>query len=168
MNKKVPPPRLRETIRREQERSRRSGRYLMIGVILAAAGIVGLLGYGLIERNVLRPHVDATVEQADMYVKAGEHIQINVVNACGADGMAQKFTEFLRARRFDVPEYGTSQILEPHSKVIDRIGDSISAQKVAYALGIPMGQIETDIDSTLYLRATVIIGGDYMTLRPMQ
>jgi len=137
----------------------------LIGVLGA---LVVVLGYGLIERNIVRPHVDARVERSDMFVKAGEHIQVNVINACGANGVAQKFTEFLRARKFDVPEYGTDRQLAPFSKVIDRIGDPISARKVAYALGIAPERIETDIDSSLYLRATVLVGMDYESLRPMK
>jgi hypothetical protein len=130
--------------------------------------LVLLLGYGLLERNLLRPRVDATVERTDLYVRAGEHIQIDVQNACGVEGIATKFTEFLRARRFDVPDYGNSKLRERYSKVIDRIGDPLSARKVAYALGIPEERIETSIDSTLYLRATVVVGEDYKTLRPMK
>jgi hypothetical protein len=132
------------------------------------AAVVGLLGYGLLERTIFRPRVDPTVERTDLFVKAGEHIQVNVVNACGVNGMANRFTEFLRARKFDVPEYSTSKAKEPFSKVIDRIGDPVSAQKVAYALGIPPEHIETEIDSSLYLRATVVIGADYRSLRPMK
>ena len=137
-------------------------------VILPMALLVIVLGYALLERNVFRPVVNSQVERTDMYVKAGEHIQVNVVNACGVNGVAQRFTEFLRARKFDVPEYGTEKTLERFSKVIDRIGDPVSAQKVAYALGIASERIETEIDSSLYLRATVVIGEDYGSLRPMQ
>ncbi len=150
----------------ERARIRRKRIYLIVIPLLAIP--VLLLTYGLVERTLVRPRVDATVEQTDMYVKAGEHIQVNVVNACGVNGIAQRFTEFLRARRFDVPEYGTETRLEPFSKVVDRIGDPVSARKIAYALGIDPERIETDIDSTLYLRATVLIGEDYMALRPMK
>ncbi|KXK52220.1 MAG: LytR C-terminal domain-containing protein [Chlorobi bacterium] len=145
---------------------RRKGRYLL--AIVPATLLVLVLGYALLERNVIRPKVDSQVERTDMYVKAGEHIQVNVVNACGVNGVAVKFTEFLRARKFDVPEYGTEKTLERYSKVIDRIGDPVSARKIAYALGIPPERIETEIDSSLYLRATVIIGEDYLSLRPMK
>ena len=165
------PRRLRELSRQQPaplKRVRRGTRplYLLLGGVLLV--VVGVLGYGLVEHSLVRHRVDATIERTDLYVKAGEHIQVNVVNACGADGMAMKFTEFLRARKFDVPEYSTLKTHEPYSKVIDRVGDPISSQKVAYALGIPQERIETEIDSSLYLRATVIIGDDYRTLRPMK
>ena len=130
--------------------------------------VVAFLAYGFVQRIMIRPKVDATIERTDLIVRAGEHIQVNVVNACGATGMAGKFTEFLRARKFDVPEYSTAKQPEPFSKVIDRVGDTLSARKVAYALGISPERIETEIDSSLFLRATVVIGQDYMTLRPLQ
>lgn len=137
--------------------------------LISLLGIVVLvLAYGFLQHSVFRPRVDATIERTDLYVKAGEHIQVNVVNACGASGLAMKFTEFLRARKFDVPEYSTSKTREPYSRVIDRVGDPVSAQKVAYALGIAEERIEVEIDSSLYLRATVVIGEDYKTLRPMK
>lgn len=166
------PPRVRETLYKEQQKekerkSRRARIIFMVGLPLLVI-VVGLLAYGFLQRTVFRPRVDATIERTDMYVKAGEHIQVNVVNACGATGMASKFTEFLRARKFDVPEYSTATVKEPYSKVIDRVGDPLSAQKVAYALGIAPERIETEIDSSLYLRATVVIGEDYKGLRPMK
>lgn len=130
--------------------------------------LVLLLGYGLLERNLFRPKVDPTVERRDMRVRSDEHIQVNVLNACGAEGVAKQVTEFLRAREFDVPEYGNAEHVQPTSRVIDRVGDSISALKVAYALGIPPEQVSTQIDSSLFLRATVVIGTDYRTLRPLR
>lgn len=139
--------------------------FLLAPVLLL---LILLLGYGLIERNVLRPKVDPTVERPNMQVLADEHIQVNVLNACGADGVAKEVADFLRARKFDVPEYGNAEHIEQHSIVIDRVGDSLSALKVAYALGIPGDRVTTNIDSSLYLRATVVIGADYKGLRPMR
>ena len=97
------PRRLRELSRQQPaplKRVRRGTRplYLLLGGVLLV--VVGVLGYGLVEHSLVRHPVDATIERTDLYVKAGEHIQVNVVNACGADGMAMKFTEFLRARKF--------------------------------------------------------------------
>lgn len=162
------PRRLREAVSATTPSSKPSNRKRYWMVIVPMALLVIVLGYAILERNVFRPVVNSQVERTDMYVKTGEHIQVNVVNACGVNGVALKFTEFLRARKFDVPEYGTEKTVERFSKVIDRIGDPVSAQKIAYALGIPSERIETEIDSSLYLRATVVIGEDYLTLRPMQ
>ncbi len=154
--------------KRPPQRRRGSRRPFYIALILLLGIVVAVLAYGFLQHTILRPKVDATIERTDLYVKAGEHIQVNVVNACGASGIAMKFTEFLRARKFDVPEYSTAKTPEPYSKVIDRVGDQVSAQKVAYALGIAPERIDVEIDSSLYLRATVVIGEDYLSLRPMK
>ncbi len=166
------PTRLRDLQRADEPTERpdvpRRRRRLPYVAITSVFGvIVVLLAYGLVERNLLRPRVDPTVGVTDSLVHEGEQIQVNVINACGVDGMAARITEFLRARRFDVPEYGNAPSLEPTSKVIDRVGDLESAYKVAYALGIDRRNVETDIDSSLYLRATVVIGEDYLRLRPL-
>lgn len=145
---------------------RRGRRRLYIAGIALLLVPVIILGHGFLRHALHHPRVDATVERTDMFVKAGEHIQIEVVNACGVDGMATKFTEFLRARKFDVVEYSNARSREPYSRVIDRIGDSASARKVAYALGIAEKHIDTEIDSSRYLRASVVIGLDYQGLRP--
>ena len=154
----------------QNERLRRRKRIRIIFVLAAPVLLVMilLLGYGLLERNLFRPKVDPTVERRDMRVRTDEHIQINVLNACGAEGVAKQVTEFLRARKFDVPEYGNAEHIEAQSKVIDRVGDSVSALKVAYALGIAPSRVLTEIDSSLFLRATVVIGTDYRNLRPMK
>ena len=75
------PPRLRENITQQGERARIRRKRIYLIVIPLLAIPVLLLTYGLVERTLVRPRVDATVEQTDMYVKAGEHIQVNVVNA---------------------------------------------------------------------------------------
>jgi len=130
--------------------------------------VVLILAYGLLRQTVFRPAVESTIDESDVVVRAGEQIQVEVINACGVDGVARRVTEFLRARRFDVAETNTSKIREAHSRVLDRVGDLASARKVAYAIGIPEGHVETQIDSSLFLRATVIIGNDYQNLRPMR
>jgi hypothetical protein len=163
------PRRVRKTVpQSELKRARKGLRATYIVGIALLAVLVAFLAYGLLQHTVIHPRVDATIERTDLFVKAGEHIQVNVVNACGVSGMAGKFTEFLRARKFDVPEYSTSKQLQPFSRVIDRVGDSLSARKVAYALGISPERVESEIDSSLYLRATVVIGEDYRTLRPLK
>ena len=166
------PPRLRELKAAEEEKIRERQRrrtrliFYTVGPILFV--LIVILGYGFLERNFLRPKVDPTVARPEMAVGADEHIQVNVLNACGVDGLAKEVTEFLRARKFDVPEYGNADESEPKSLVYDRVGDSLSALKVAYALGIPPERVQTKVDSSLYVRATVIIGADYKMLRPMR
>lgn len=162
----APPTRLRDLKAREQLPRQRRRRVLYAAALALLIPLVVILAYGLLRQTVIHPTVDATIEHSDMVVRAGEQIQVEVINACGADGVAKRFTEFLRARRFDVAETSTSAARERTSRVLDRVGDTVSARKLAYALGIPYDRVETAIDSSLFLRATVIVGGDYKDLRP--
>lgn len=162
------PPRLRDLQEASRVSRRSRGKFLLIAAVSLVSIVVLILAYGLLRQTVFRPAVESTIDESDVVVRAGEQIQVEVINACGVDGVARRVTEFLRARRFDVAETNTSKIREAHSRVLDRVGDLASARKVAYAIGIPEGHVETQIDSSLFLRATVIIGNDYQNLRPMR
>jgi hypothetical protein len=93
-------------------------------------------------------------------------IQVNVLNACGKSGLANDVKNYLLERGFDVVEIGNYDIPLDNSVVIDRLGDSTSSYSVANALGVTKSFVTSEIDSTLYVRSTIIIGKDYYTLRP--
>lgn len=92
-------------------------------------------------------------------------IQVNVLNACGKSGLAAKVRNQLRELGFDVVEIGNYPSNVEESIVIDRLGDRLSSYKVSRALGINESAITQKIDSSLYLRSTVVIGSDYENLR---
>ena len=73
-------------------------------------------------------------------------IQVNVLNACGEDGLASQARRYLRARGFDVVEIGNYKETIEKSRVVDRLGDIRSAQKLAYTMGIEDSLIHRDID----------------------
>lgn len=137
-------------------------------------GVLGLLGiftfilfFSFIYRLVISPSVDPYVSEENKQTsKKQEVIQINVLNACGVDGLASKAKEYLRRRGFDVVEIGNYSEVLNHSLICDRIGDSESADKVAYAMGISKKSVISQVDSSLYIRASVIIGNDFFELKP--
>lgn len=146
----------------------RSSRWLTLA-IAGLFGVIVLMAYFLLDRLFFSPPVDATIEQTDLLVREGEQIQVNVLNGCGKDGIAHRTMDYLRARGFDVVEITNYERFNvEHSFVVDRVGDSLSARKVAYALGIADSLLVTDIDSTLYLRGSVVLGEDYATLKPFR
>jgi hypothetical protein len=101
--------------------------------------------------------------------RKGERIQINVWNGSGRMRMAQKFTDYLRARKFDVvamENYKDTSV--DRTFIVDRVGDSVSAQKIAYALGVADSCIHREIDTEEYVKADLIIGRDFLNLKPMK
>ena len=108
-------------------------------------------------------------ELADNIEKTNEMetvIQVNIFNACGKDGLAKQVKEHLVQRGFDVKFIDNYGEYLDNSIVIDRMGDNSSSTKVAYAMGIDQSCVTTDIDSSQLVRATIIIGKDYFTLKP--
>lgn len=100
--------------------------------------------------------------------EVAESIQVNILNACGEDGLASKARKYLRKRGFDVVEIGNYPGLLKKSIVIDRLGDRRSALKTAYAFGVNDSLVYKNIDSTLFVRNTLIIGKDYNNLNAFQ
>ena len=93
-------------------------------------------------------------------------IQVNIFNACGKDGLAKQVKEYLIQRGFDVKFIDNYREGLDNSIVIDRLGDNASSSRVAHAMGISQSLITTDIDSSQFVRATIVIGKDYFTLKP--
>jgi hypothetical protein len=117
----------------------------------------------------VKPPVSSTVERNDMLVRAGERIQLMVMNGSGSAGVARTFTDFLRARKFDVVEMTNFKNQDvANTYVIDRVNDSVSAQKVAYALGISYSRIILEVDTNAFVDAAVVIGKDFKTTNPLR
>jgi hypothetical protein len=111
---------------------------------------------------------DETSIVPDNSEKPAEIIQVEVLNGCGVSGVADRFTDFLRAEKFDVVKtdnYVSFDINE--TMVIDRIGNLANAKAIAEALGIKQGAAFRQLNSDYFVDVTVIIGKDYHTLNPL-
>lgn len=116
----------------------------------------------------LRSERIEVVEEVNEEV-ASEIIQIEVLNGCGVTGIADRFTDYLRSKDFDVVNTGNHKSFEiAETMVIDRIGNLANAKKVAEALGIQRDKPFTQLNSDYFLDVTIIIGKDYYTLTPVK
>ncbi|MFN4769815.1 MAG: LytR C-terminal domain-containing protein [Candidatus Kapaibacterium sp.] len=137
---------------------------LLVTVLLAA--VVVAFGYALIVRFFIQPPVEVQVESvigADSHARA---IQLQILNATDVPGIAKKATDFLRRRGFDVVQVQNASFQTPKSFVVNVTADSAPAARVAYALGIDNGSVRREIDTTLVLDCTVVLGRDFNVLRP--
>lgn len=143
-------------------------KHLFLNIVIALlAVVVFFLLYSFLTNTLTDKPVDWTTESAENGEVSAEIIQLDVLNGCGASGVAQRFTDFLRKRNFDVVQsanYKTFDVEE--SLVIDRTGDLETARKVAYALGIEEKNIVQQINPDYYLNVSVVIGRDYDKLKP--
>ncbi len=137
--------------------------------VALVALVVVLLAWQFVMRTFISHPVSGEIDRPDMLVRKGERIQINVLNGSGRMRMAQKFTDYLRARKFDVVDmenYKDTSVAKTF--IIDRVGDSVSAHKIAYALGVPDSCIRREIDTEEYVKADLVIGRDYQKLNPLK
>ncbi|MEX2583138.1 MAG: LytR C-terminal domain-containing protein [Gemmatimonadota bacterium] len=104
-------------------------------------------------------------DDAEVLVRPGvatvdERIRVEVLNGAGIAGLARSVTESLRADGFDVVYYGNAGSLARDSTtILDRSGNEEAIDAVARALEID--RVETAIDTTLYLEATIVLGSDW-------
>lgn len=96
-------------------------------------------------------------------------IRIEVFNGCGVSGVAEKLTDSLRAKGFDVVKLGNYLTFEVENTiVIDRNENSVSAKKVAMTVGLDKESVIQQINSEYLLDVTLILGKDYKKLIPLQ
>lgn len=130
-------------------------------IIVVLFALVIYLFYSFIVRTFINPPVD--------YKSNEKIIQIDVLNGCGTAGIAVKFTEFLRARGFDILEMGNYKSFDvQETLVVDRTGNIENAYKIAQALGVDRKNVIQQISPDSYLDCSVVIGKDYLSLRPMR
>ncbi len=127
----------------------------VLALILGAFAASTLMRH-LDERETADP--EPRVEDTEPSVPR-PRIRVEVRNGSGLPGAAERMTELLRRRGFDVVDFGNADRFDhERTHVLDRIGNRAYAREVAAVLqGVP---IESAPDSSLYLDVTVMIGRD--------
>ncbi len=121
--------------------------------------VVGYFSYAYMTRND-----KATADAAQ--AKPLKVIQLDVLNGSRIKGAASRVTNSLRLNGFDVVEmknYKTNNIHQ--TVVIDRVGDLLSARRVAQALGVSEKYIIQQINPDYFVDVSVIVGEDYSSLK---
>jgi hypothetical protein len=90
---------------------------------------------------------------------SGTRIRVQVLNATTTRGLAQRATDHLRDRGFDVVEIGTNREKMDSTLVLDRSGHPDWAQRIAAAMG--GARVLNRPDSSRYLDITVLIGANW-------
>lgn len=100
---------------------------------------------------------------------ASDIIQVEVLNGTSVQGIAERFTDFLRNNNFDVVNVGNYIHHDmDETLVIDRIGNMANAFKIAKALGVKNENVIQQLNNNYLLDVSVIIGKDYFTLKPIK
>ena len=97
-------------------------------------------------------------------------LQIEVLNGCGVSGIANTYTEFLRAQGFDVVktdnyiEGGAVRFNITTTVVVDRRGQEKHARQIARALGLGADRVLSEPSDAYLIDATVILGADFASV----
>ena len=142
-----------------RSQNRRKQTVTLIG--LGSGLLILALFYFLANRSL---HEEVHRSDVMNAVKPGA-IQVEVLNAAGGSRIAQRFTDYLRSKGYDVVDVGNAKVRDAErTYIIDRSGNMEAAKALAILLGLPEGRVVRQIDKNLYLDASVIIGRDHSSL----
>ncbi len=161
-------------------RRNKSGNFFLNGSVVVLTMLVFALGYSWVHRQFIAKNdmssvllslpEEATTLTSKMWMeKRYRDIKVEVLNGIGIDGIAAEVTEYLREKGFDVvntDDAGRTDYI--YSMVKDRTGNLSSARTLAEILNIDTLSILQEINKSLILDATVILGKDYIHLAPFK
>jgi hypothetical protein len=87
---------------------------------------------------------------------------VEVLNGCGYTGIADKFTNLIRSKGFDVVKTGNFVNFDVDTTfIIDRFGNKKYALAVADSLKIPHKNVIQHFNKNYFLDVTFVIGKDF-------
>jgi len=150
-----------ESVRSKKRAGHRSTNLIFNISNLILAILILFLGYSLLNKlNVFGDN-----SEIKNVLKHKKNMQIEVLNGCGVDGVADMFTDSLRKKNIDVVNTGNYRSYNiDNSIVIDRTGNIYNAEYVAEIIGMDNKQVIQQKNKNYYLDITLIIGKDYKQL----
>lgn len=136
------------------------GRGLELGILFLFLVLIVFL-YSVVYQRWLSPTPEPVISVEQKVVR------VEVLNGCGAAGLAKKITDYLRLKGFDVVNVGNAENFDfPETIVVDRVGDIAGAWQIARAIGID--NVIQQKDEDLLLDVTLILGRDFNQLVPLR
>lgn len=91
-----------------------------------------------------------------------QFVQVEVFNGCGVAGIGDKFTDVIRSKGFDVVNTGNYTSFDvDNTFIIDRVGKTETANRVADSLGVEKKFVINQINKNYFLDLTIVVGKDY-------
>ena len=102
---------------------------------------------------------------SDFEQNTGHRIRVEILNGCGAVGLADKYSNLFREYGFDViVSKNAPNFNYENSQIILRRGQKDFAIETAKLLDIPIENIKEDFNKLLDCDVTIILGKDYNKL----
>lgn len=154
-----------ENVKQKKSDSAIDIKNIFFGVfVFVLSSIIILLTYSIYQK-LINPKIPKYSQEGDE--KISEIIQVEVLNGCGVSGVADRFTEYLRANGCDVVSSSNYYQFDVQKTiVIDRIGNRANARHVADLLGVK--NVVTQKNEEYFLDVSIIIGNDYKKLKAVK
>ena len=131
--------------------------FLNISILILSLAVI-FLGYSLLSKIKA---IYSQAETSDSLLQS-EVIQVEVLNGCGVSGIADKFMDILREKKFDVVNLGNYRSFDiDKTIVIDRSGKIKNAEYLAKVIGIDNWNVIQQKNKNYFLDVSLIIGKDY-------
>ncbi|GEM_PF-589431 len=111
--------------------------------------------------------IEQTTEQKSGPQPLTKIVQVDIQNGSGEKGIASRFTNFLRARGYDVVEaknYKVSNV--PRTLIVDRLGNIQTAHDLAEHIGVADTNIIQQLNPDYFVDVSIVIGQDCYELLP--
>ena len=134
--------------------------FAFVATIVAVLALLGSLVLGL-----MAPPREGMLESIALpalpTAAPEERIRVEVLNGAGISGLAGRVTDRLRAAGFDVVYYGNAsgELDRDSTTILDRAGNQAAIDALSNAIDVE--RIESAIDTSLYLEATLIVAEDF-------
>ena len=148
-----------------QNRSASSQSLITAAMILLGLAALVLL-FALLNKAV-NPTISPEVQENPTGL-LGSKIKVQLINANGIPNTAKRVRQYLINYGFDVVSIRNNGEAEAYSSVYDRTGVIKHAQTLATVLEIPPGRVATQTKHDEYLDVTIVIGKDYLKIKPFK
>jgi hypothetical protein len=137
---------------------------------LKIAAFACLVAFAVCVYVLANRHSTLTLDGAEMPLAVGRKIvQVEVLDGVGNMKVAQRMTDLIRRKGYDVVEMKRNgDGIAEKTIIFDHSGNYDTAKKLAKELGVAENKVFQKLDKNLYLDITVIVGKDYATLKDLQ
>lgn len=141
---------------------------LMLGLVVVVAGFTWsfLSKSGDSKVRIPREDLSKLLAKSVYETKTGHRIKVEILNGCGIQGLATRYSDYLRSAGVDVISTGNADNYHYERTLIyHRRGDFSQAEEIAKLLGIPLTSVSEKPNPDLFLDETIIVGEDYLELK---
>lgn len=141
-------------------------KHLLFNLLLWGLGIANVVLIGSFIQKHIATGNEHTISSDSEIVTTPADLKIEVLNGCGASGIARKIADHLKAQGFDpvnVENFERQDI--PRTMIIDRYSNAfINGRKAARALGLSDDYVSYVANPDRLVAVSVIIGQDYQSI----